>query len=326
MSLPERLSSLVRGPGSASHPLHHLLATLRANRALATGLAAATALLAAAGLAPLAARTISDYRAWLAVDAGGLPHNFFGYLVNVAMQPFARSDTRAVPAPYASRDASVRALYGAEAYESYLSSTTLPLPARRGPRPDVPRFTAPQRQTTQMAVPYRVSSPSSLSSEVVDDILERQVAFLAAVAAANPGVARRAPSAAEGGYHQALWLADGPGSGEGSGEGKGKGGLVRPRWMGMLRGEFAHPHGEGSAHVVLSLTDAATLIEKGWAERHPLSGVRGFLPWGFVFVYAPRDEDELAVWKDIVLASVRFVATAAAAPGSGKQVIAMPEE
>lgn len=74
------------------------------------------------------------------------------------------------------------------------------------------------------------------------------------------------------------------------------------------------------------MTDAATLIEKGWAERHPLSGVHGFLPWGFVFVYAPRDIGELAVWKDIVLASVRFVVAAAAGPGAGKQVVVVPEE
>lgn len=266
MSLPEKLSSLVRGPGSGPgstpRPLHHLLpslSSLRTNRTLATGLAAA-AVLFAAGV-PLATRTISDYRKWLAIDAGGLPHNFFGYLANAAMKAFTRSDTR-VPAPYSDDDASsnskLRALYGAEAFSSYFSSSSAsspppPPPARRGPRPDVPNFAAPQRQTTQMAVAHRASSPSSLSSsssEVVvgDDILERQVAFLAAVAAANPGVARRAPSAAEGGYHPALWLADGSGPDSG-GEGKG---LVRPRWMGMLKGEFAHPHGEGSAHVVLS--------------------------------------------------------------------------
>ena len=289
MSLPEKLSSLVRGVSTPTLRLPNANA-LQANRTLiAAGLATAVAVLA--GI-PLASRTLADYRAWLAIDAGGLPYNFFGYLVNVAMKPFTRSDLR-VPAPYDASSPKLQALYGPEAFRSYFSATMTPPPARRGHRPDVPAFAAPQRQTSQMASGSR--------------ILERQIAFLAAVAAANPGLVKRAPSAAEGGYHQALWLADellAPPA-------------RKPKWAGLLKGEFAHPHGEGSAHFALSLTDAATLIEKGWAERHPLSGVRGVLPWGFVLVYAPRDEEEFAVWKDVVLASTRFVVAAVAVGGSG---------
>jgi hypothetical protein len=41
------------------------------------------------------------------------------------------------------------------------------------------------------------------------------------------------------------------------------------------------------------------------AERHPLSGV--LMPWGYVMLYAPRDDDELEVWKRLVVAGCRFV-------------------
>ena len=39
---------------------------------------------------------------------------------------------------------------------------------------------------------------------------------------------------------------------------------------------------------------AFTVIKKGWGERHPLSGSH-FLPKEFVLLYAPRDDDELAM-------------------------------
>ncbi|RYP38992.1 hypothetical protein DL766_000632 [Monosporascus sp. MC13-8B] len=202
------------------------------------------------------------------------------------MRPLARTDTRAPP-PY---DRSKLApLYGPEASRSYFARGQAPAP-RGGQRPDVPTFTVPQRQTSQRAA----------------DMVEREGAFMAALAAAHPRLLRLRASAAEGGHHNALWLADG---------------VPRPgRYLDGLRGEFAHPHGEGSAHVTLSLADAEALVERGWAERHRLSGVPGTgISWGYVLVYAPRDGREFGVWKEILLASARFVASA-----SGTEVV-MPE-
>jgi hypothetical protein len=34
------------------------------------------------------------------------------------------------------------------------------------------------------------------------------------------------------------------------------------------------------------------------------------LPWGYVIVYAPRDDDEYAVWQRLVVAACRFVSGA----------------
>ncbi|RYP08699.1 hypothetical protein DL764_001719 [Monosporascus ibericus] len=255
--------------------------SIRANQALVAGLAAALA------GAPLLAYTLSNYRQWLAIEPGGLPYNFFGYLVNALMRPFARTDTR-LPAPY---DRSKLApLYGPEASRSYFAGAQPPA-RRAGQRPDVPTFTVPQRQTSQKA-------PA--------DTVGRERAFMEALAAANPRLLRLRASAAEGGHHDALWLADG---------------VPRPgRYLNGLQGEFAHPHGEGSAHVTLSLADAEALVERGWAERHRLSGVLAAgISWGYVLVYAPRDEGEFEVWREILLASTRFVASA-----SGEEV-AVPE-
>ena len=75
----------------------------------------------------------------------------------------------------------------------------------------------------------------------------------------------------------------------------------------MQRGEIAHVHqSDGSAHVVLSFADAKEVIAKGWGERHELVGGM-ILPWGYVFLYAPRDEGEVEVMKRIFEAGVGFM-------------------
>ena len=72
--------------------------------------------------------------------------------------------------------------------------------------------------------------------------------------------------------------------------------------------EVAHLHeADGSAHTTLSLADAKKVVEKGWGERHGLSGQ--FLPGitlGFTMVYAPRDAEELSVMKQIFEAAIGF--------------------
>ncbi len=51
------------------------------------------------------------------------------------------------------------------------------------------------------------------------------------------------------------------------------------------------------------------VIERGWGERHPLSGVRLFkiMPKEYVGIYAPRDDGELEVVEKILVASVLFM-------------------
>ncbi|KAI0601437.1 hypothetical protein F4775DRAFT_606548 [Biscogniauxia sp. FL1348] len=282
---------------------------------------------------PFLAYTAHCYRAWHALGGGGLPRSPRGWLANLALHPFARSDHRAARAPYADRLGALTGPYGASFF-----SFSFPTPPRAGPRPCVPTAVAPQRQTTQRG-------PAAAR--------RAQDAYLAALARANPELFALRPSALEDPAYQALWLRGGDdnnqeeeelGKGE-EGKGKKKKALRLPPWcVARAAGEFAHVHPEGSTHVVLSLVDAARAVERGWAERHRLSGVGGaavwvlglgkgkgegertVLPWGYVLIYAPRDADgeEMRVWRECVLASARFVAESAGA-GPGEEVVAVPE-
>ena len=68
-------------------------------------------------------------------------------------------------------------------------------------------------------------------------------------------------------------------------------------------GEFAHLHPahDGSLHLVLPPDLAADVIAKGWGRPHMWAGTR--LSPGFMMVYGPRDENELATVLGIVAAS-----------------------
>jgi len=67
----------------------------------------------------------------------------------------------------------------------------------------------------------------------------------------------------------------------------------------MVGTEFAHLHGavDGSLHVTLPPAVAAEVVERGWAEPHPLARL-GVAPSTLVMLYGPRDEHELeTVWR-----------------------------
>ncbi|KAL7625950.1 hypothetical protein AAE478_002719 [Parahypoxylon ruwenzoriense] len=262
------------------------LTLLRQNRALASGTAAA-AVLALGAVIPLLSRAASNYRAWYALGPNGLPLNIFGYLFQALASPIARTDTRE-PAPYDAGALARSPLYGALSQRSFLGSSLTQIPPRADPRPDVPSFVGPHRQTSQCAS---------------SGMRQAQDAFVQALTAANPGLLRVRPSNLEGPLFDGLWVAE--------------------RFVPLrnevknLNGEFAHVHGEGSTHLVLSLADAAAAIEAGWAERHRMSGVGTLMPWGFVMIYAPRDEGELRVWREFVVSSARYMF-------AGEEEIVMP--
>ncbi|CAK7203185.1 hypothetical protein SEUCBS139899_005916 [Sporothrix eucalyptigena] len=80
-----------------------------------------------------------------------------------------------------------------------------------------------------------------------------------------------------------------------------------PRWLLPTQGEHLHIHADGSAHMILSLADAAKAIECGWAERPPLPVLESDnVNVQYIAVHPPRCASELADWKRLVLASVRF--------------------
>ncbi|KAI0126911.1 hypothetical protein BJ170DRAFT_423522 [Xylariales sp. AK1849] len=245
------------------------------NRRIITGLAVV------AGGIPLLSYSVSCYRGWLKLGKGGPPYNVIGWLANTLMHLIARSDTK-IPAPY--KLEKLETIYGPAGKESYFDDK-LPPTQRAGARPDVPTYVAPQRQMTD---------------QVTTEMLHRMEIFLATLATLNPDVFQIKPSKLEGPAHDALWLADH---------------VAIPAYLKGIRGEFMHVHGEGSTHLVLSLTDSAKVIESGWAERHKLSGaIVGGVPITYVLVYAPRNNEEYMIWKAIVRAAARFNAAGANGP------------
>ena len=79
--------------------------------------------------------------------------------------------------------------------------------------------------------------------------------------------------------------------------------------------EFAHLHPayDGSLHLVLPPQLAADVSTKGWGRPHMWAGTR--LSLGFTLVYGPRDHDELATVRGIVIASHAY-ATSTFSPTS----------
>lgn len=49
------------------------------------------------------------------------------------------------------------------------------------------------------------------------------------------------------------------------------------------------------------------VIEKGWGERHPFSGSH-FLPKKYMPLYAPRDDEELALVARCIRAAIGYMA------------------
>lgn len=64
-------------------------------------------------------------------------------------------------------------------------------------------------------------------------------------------------------------------------------------------------------HLTLHPSDAALVIARGWAERHPLGegGLFGerYVPRSFLMVYAPRDEEECEMVVEVVRAGMYWV-------------------
>lgn len=76
-------------------------------------------------------------------------------------------------------------------------------------------------------------------------------------------------------------------------------------------GEICHAHpSDGSLHLTLHPADAGVLLQRGWGERHPLAKggwFERFVPGGFVMVYAPRDEAEIEILLEVILAAAWWV-------------------
>ncbi|USP81894.1 uncharacterized protein yc1106_09168 [Curvularia clavata] len=68
--------------------------------------------------------------------------------------------------------------------------------------------------------------------------------------------------------------------------------------------EIAHVHpAENSLHVYVSPRDAKLIMKRGWGQRFPVTWLA---PPSWIMVYAPRDEHEVNVVREIVRAGVCY--------------------
>jgi phospholipase/carboxylesterase len=146
------------------------------------------------------------------------------------------------------------------------TSTAFPIPARRGPRPQVQQG-MPHTQIGVQPVP-----------EVNAELHRRAFAL--------PGVAARATIISVPGA-RALWLDEAME-------------LAHPEVIVAGR-EFTHIHPDGSLHLPLPAQRASEAIAAGWAEPHPVARMMGVD--GLVLVFTPRDFDELEVVWGLLLDS-----------------------
>lgn len=247
--------------------LHSVEAFIKGRPVLST----AGALIIGAGVV-----VYQDYRSYVALGPNGLPDTFWGWCRQLQMSRMSRKDTT-VPAPY-----DLDKVAGPHDRTSYLPQGQAEgLSWRPGNTPPrIPGFVAPQRQVTQLA-----------SSRTKKAMLE----YLDALVAANPEVLQTQTSVLEG-----------PVPAIGMKGFKETGGGSQPQVLTKTRGEMIHVHPpDGSTHVIMSLADQKQVIELGWGRRHRLSG-GGILPWNYTLIYAPRNEEEITVWKRIVNAAARF--------------------
>ncbi len=75
----------------------------------------------------------------------------------------------------------------------------------------------------------------------------------------------------------------------------------------MKGNEFAHVHPphDGSMHMMLPEDEVPGLLEKGWAEHHPLVP-QGRAPPTLVMVFGPRDAGEIEVILKLIDTSYKF--------------------
>lgn len=159
------------------------------------------------------------------------------------------------------------------------------IPHRAGPRP-----------TTTSSIPHSQTDQQPADSRYLTAVLE-QAGSWAGVVQGESGISVAGA--------RALSLADDVPAG--------------PPEAFMVGREFGHGHAQGdhSLHLTLPLELVDQLEAAGWSEPHFLV-LTGQLPRTHVMLYAPRDDDEVALALVIVQASYEFAGgVMAAAPANG---------
>lgn len=224
---------------------------------------------------------LEEYKQWLALGEGGISYNWEGFMICKHFEKTMARDDTTDPSLYDSPE--VHAPGWDEATEpqrtaaqtSYLSR---PLPERESPRARAKPFIFPQRERNEKEpqdedVRAAYQAAVSRLSEVNDDLHWK-----------TSVLERHGP---------ALFLQDNllpvtP--------------LAKP-----TQGEICHIHrSDLSAHVTLSFADTKQVLEKGWGERHRLSGTER-LHLGYTMLYVARNAQEVDVFVNILQAGIDYM-------------------
>jgi hypothetical protein len=219
---------------------------------------------------------IRDYLIFLSYGPGGLPYNPIGWLMTNLMRLLSREQLSTRP-------------YSDEKSPSNNDYGLLPtdLPHRDSPRPRLGPHPVPQRQLSQLP-----------EVEMRQRLITRFNAL--GETAQKRGLVEIKQSLYER-HHSAFFVSKS---------------LDWHVTAQQTRGEVSHVHAgkDGSIHVVLHSKDCKVVLEKGWGQRHALSGVdfmkrvAGFsLPVNYILIYAPRNEAEIEIAMVIVKASIQFM-------------------
>jgi hypothetical protein len=151
------------------------------------------------------------------------------------------------------------------------------VPDRAGNRPTLTRWTLPQRQFPEKITPAASSTLHGLMKD------------FASTAPYSQYIETR-PSKTEGGTGPAIYV-------------KPEVKTINPAAHKIFY-EVAHVHpADNSLHVYVSPLDAKLVMKRGWGQRFPVTWLA---PPSWIMVYAPRNEEEVEVVREIVRAAVCF--------------------
>ncbi|KAJ0304456.1 hypothetical protein COL5a_001104 [Colletotrichum fioriniae] len=218
-----------------------------------------------------------DYRAYIALGPGGVPHNALGWLlVTLGLRPFALSKSSATwtgDYPNHGSHAEIREL-----------------PERKGERAELSGI-VPHRQLSQHAPEKMREFIENLFANAVTQNPSLLTTKLSLYERNNPALFL---------HPQILSSLTSSSSSQSTPV--------------IARGEIAHHHTDLSIHLYLSPADAKLAIQKRWAERHRLSLPKGsflanrlHLADSYLMVYGPRDEGEMEVLAELLRCGVRFM-------------------
>jgi len=209
-----------------------------------------------------------SFASYVALGPGGMPNYITGFIMCTLMKAIERETL--------STDEYENSEDGVE-HDHWLGASHIP--ERNGPRPKFGWACIPQRQIDQF--------PSN-------EMKAALVADFDRISRENPTLVEVALSPNEKRYNALVMHHDIPTPHEAAK---------------VAKREIVHIHRfkDFSMHVVLAPKDCKLVIEKGWGERHPVSGRS--LPKEYLIIYAPRTAEELRVVGQIIRASVGFMTT-----------------